>query len=1818
MKPILVALASALMLASPVVAPNPASADSAVPERRLILSRDVDFYGSDLQALFDTNYGACERLCLNDPSCKAFTYNEKSNACFPKSNISDRQPYEGAWSGEFDTNPSDLHANAAERAAAAAEFMGPGDLSSIRAQAQKIGWTHPAGHYQVENLLSSAASRRSAEDWVNAMRWMGAAVSHTDAADQWVEYGRLSLLAAGVKSDTRSRYQKRAEQAAMNGYLRANSPALQAQALMLMAEAFETRNRGRDMIPALRLASALQPNWSEIDDRLDDAIGKYGFRITEHDVESDSLSPRFCAQFSEPLVKTGVDYAPFVKLPEPGLAVVASGNRLCVEGLTHGERYALTFRAGLPAANGETMAKDVTRSQYVRDRSASARFPGRAYVLPKTPDAGLPIETVNLDRLDLKLSRVSDRNLLRAITDGYFGRPLSYWETQDFSGSISEVVWEGEGEVRNELNRDMTTRLPMGDLIADLPAGVYVLQAQVPGADPYDEPDAMQWFVLSDLGVTTLGGTDGLHVFARSLATAEVLSGVEATLISRSNRVLGKVQLDGDGHGVFDAGLTLGTGGAAPALLVVERGEEDVTFLSLKDAAFDLSDRGVEGRAPSPAIDVFLTTDRGAYRAGEVIHATALTRDAVAHAQEGLPVTAILTRPDGVEHTRSLSQGAVAGGHVFALPLSPTVPRGSWRLDIKADLDAPALASTSVLVEDFLPERIDFDLSLPTGQIRPGDSPPMTVDARYLFGAPAAGLTPQGTVILREAQGIEGYPGYRFGRYDNRFSPRTEFFGGADTDEAGRSIVPLNLPEAEGADRPLRAEVIVSMAEGSGRPVERRLTRDLAPAGPVIGIKQMFDGVVPEGTEATLQVIALGADLQPIAMPVRWTVNRVTRRYQWYQQWGSWEWEPITTRKAVASGLGQLGDTPLEVTAPVEWGNYELVIENADGEHLSASSSFYAGWYAPVDTSKTPDTLELSLDKEAYRPGETAKLRLVPRAAGKALVTVMSNRVIAMQAVDVVAGENLIDVPVTDEWGAGAYVTAQVIRPMDVAAGRNPARALGLSYAQVNPGEKQLSVSIDTPAEADPRGTLSAAVVVEGVKAGETAYVSVAAVDVGILNITGFDSPDPSAHYFGQRRLGVEIRDLYGRLINGINGAMGQVRSGGDASSSNSFQSPPPTEELVAYFTGPATVGPDGRAAVSFDLPAFNGTVRLMAVAWSKTGVGQAEADVLVRDPVVVTASLPRFLAPGDQSRLLLEIVHANGPTGRMGLDVTATGLVLDSSAVPSGITLAAQQKQTLRLPVTGTDVGDHSLRVALTTPDGRQLVKELTLGVRNNDPATSLTQRFELAAGQTFTLDSNVFADLRPGSGSAVISAGPLAKLNAPALLAQLDRYPYGCTEQVTSQAMPLLYLSAVNEALGLGGRDRIELRVSQAVEKVLTRQSRNGAFGLWYPDSGDLWLDAYVSDFLSRARSEGYAVPDLAFRMAIDNLRNRVNYASDFDEGGEELAYALMVLAREGAASMGDLRYYADVKGGAFTTPLGAAQLGAALAQYGDQTRADGMFARAATLIRAENGAERNIWRVDYGTRLRDSAAVLALAVEAGSNAVDRDALIRRVSAPGRDLSTQESVWSLLAAKALVKDPSLSGLTLNGATVDGPFVRMLQDQLGVAPMAVTNTTAVPTQITLTTTGVPDGPTEPRGYGYRLERSYFTTEGDPVDLGNIRTGDRLVTVLTVYPAEKGGARLMVNDPLPAGLEIDNPNLLRQGDIRALDWLDPIEGQFSEFRADRFLTAVDWSSSNSFQLAYIVRAISPGVFHHPAAVVEDMYRPQYRANTASGEVRIAE
>ena len=242
--------------------------------------------------------------------------------------------------------------------------------------------------------------------------------------------------------------------------------------------------------------------------------------------------------------------------------------------------------------------------------------------------------------------------------------------------------------------------------------------------------------------------------------------------------------------------------------------------------------------------------------------------------------------------------------------------------------------------------------------------------------------------------------------------------------------------------------------------------------------------------------------------------------------------------------------------------------------------------------------------------------------------------------------------------------------------------------------------------------------------------------------------------------------------------------------------------------------------------------------------------------------------------------------------------------------------------------------------------------------------------------MSGDLFADLVPGTGGVQLSVGPSTALDVAALLKALDRYPFGCSEQTVSRALPLLYVNELASEAHLSLDAAIDQRIRDAIERVLARQGSNGSFGLWGPGGGDMWLDAYVTDFLTRARERNFAVPDVAFRLALDNLRNHVSQTDPAKEGGSDLAYVYYVLARNGTAPLGDLRYLADTRLDALKTPIAKAQLAAALGMLGDKTRAERVYNAALEDIPAQPKLE--FGRTDYGSSLRDASAFVALASE------------------------------------------------------------------------------------------------------------------------------------------------------------------------------------------------------------------------------------------------
>ena len=1802
-------------IVTPIAAPAQ-TVGHAIPERRIELSEKTDFYGSDLRNIFDVTFQDCVAACLADPNCKAFTYNRTSSACFPKSAIGEASVFEGATSAEVHEVATDV-LQFADTQAQKLEFLTETYLKKASKIAGRNGTWYPTNGWSYDALLAEARKVEAEGRLVRALELSLAAANDADRAEAWIEAARLANQAKANTGNQRRLIGDIRTAGAINGFLRAREAPQQVNALHELARGLEADGQGRQMIPVLRLAQSISPR-QETQEALDRAINLYGFRILDHTVDHNAAAPRVCAEFSEELVTGTVEYSDFVRTDAQGLVAEADGHQLCIEGVSHGQTHRIAFRQGLPASNGEVLQKTVELNIYVQDRDPVARFAGRSYLMPKRDGASVPLTTVNLEKVDVKIYRVGDRNLLRSLQEGLFSKPVSRWDLDFVANELGQEVWSGTADITPELNREVVTALPIGDALGEFEPGVYTMTARVPGASREEEDTiAAQWFIVSDIGISSLKGNDGLHVFARSLNSAEPIGGAAVRLVSKANVVLAEATTDDAGHARFDSGLALGTGGNAPALVTVETPDGDYAFLDQAAAEYDLSDRGVEGRPAPPPIDVFLATDRGAYRPGAVIHTTLLARNHKVEALDGVPVTLDLIRPDGVRHSRKLARDAGAGGAVTSFDLPANAARGSWKLQAYTDREAPALLERRILVEDFIPEKIDFDLALGAGPYLVTDRPELSIDARYLFGAVGAGLDIEGEVKLSAARSLDGFSGFVFGSVDDVFSTRYETISGAgQTDATGKRTLTLNLPAVDDVAKPLEMTAHIRLRDGSGRPVERRVSAPVLPGRAMLGIKPLFDGTLGEGAEAGFQLGAVGADGTATEMKaVSWELNRLHTRYQWYQQYGSWNYEPITRRERIAAGTVDIpSDGGAQIAAGVAWGAYELKVTHKAAPYAASSLRFNAGWFASGNSDDTPDLLDVAMDRSKYAVGDKATLRMNARFDGVAQVSVLSDRLIETRAVAVSKGGNEIAFDVTEDWGAGAYVTASVLRPME--QGHTPSRALGLAYAPVDPAQRLLKAQfVNTPA-ADPRGPLDVALQLDGLPAGETGYVTIAAVDLGVLNLTGFETPAPDDHYFGQRKLGVELRDVYGRLISGT-GAVGRLRSGGDNQAQAGLQGPPPAEAVLAQFSGALTADADGMVRHRFDLPDFNGTVRLMAVAWSQTAVGHAEQDVLVRDPVVMALHAPRFLTPGDLSRARLELTHTSGPAGRFELALNSGAALALGGPLKQDITLEEGQKTSLNIPLSAQETGTDGIEVTLKTPDGKTLRKAITMGVQWNDPPIARQTRINLQSSRALTLDSNTLAGLHADTVHATLAAGPLARFDAPGLLTALDRYPYGCTEQITSKAMPLLYFDQLSEALGLGGKEQVTERINQAIARVLSNQGSNGAFGMWRPASGDLWLDSYVTDFLSRARLQGHPVPDLAFEQALDNLRNRVNYAADFEQGGEDVAYALMVLAREGYAAIGDLRYYADTRAGAFATPLAQAQLGAALGSYGDQSRADAMFRRAgARLAQQETG---DGYRVDYGSVLRDSAAVLTLAIDANSDALDRTALAERISrAPVARQSTQENMWSLMAVRALVEDGSADGLLLNDAPMSAPLVRSLSGDDLQAGVRLENGGAQDTLAVVTVFGVPSEPEPAGGNGYKIERMYFTAEGEPVSLDQVRQNDRFVAVLRITPLRDQEARLIVDDPLPAGLEIDNPNLISGGDIKALDWLDlNADTRFAEFRTDRFIGAVDWSGRQPFQLAYRVRAVSPGSFHHPAALVEDMYRPDFRARTATGRVTVA-
>jgi hypothetical protein len=1673
-------------------------------------------------------------------------------------------------------------------------------------------------------LRKDADAAFAKNDLRNGMLILGQVVStEPDDAASWLRLARTVAQIRPRDEREKALFLDRATTAAYIAYERSNTRNEEADSLALLGKTLADRKQWRGALEAMRYALDIR-EVADLRGQYEKLRADYGFRMLDYSVDSDAVSPRACFQFSETLPAKGVDYSPFVAvagIERP--AVSANDKQLCVEGLKHGERYAVTLRAGLPSTVRETLQKTTEFAIYVRDRKPFARFAGKAYVLPRTGQRGIPVLSVNTDAVAIDVYRIGDRNLIDTVLGSEFQRSLYRYQADRLGNESGTKVWSGELAIEQKLNTEVTTAFPITQAVGELTSGVYVMTASPKGpkGEEYEQL-ATQWFIVSDLGLTAYSGQDGIDVFIHSLATAEPKALTELRLIARNNEVLATKRADGSGFAHFDAGLARGEGGLAPAA-VIATDRADYAFLSLKSPAFDLSDRGVAGRQVPAGLDAFVYTERGVYRSGETVQVTTLLRDAHGVASLNVPLTLIVERPDGVEYRRATLNDQGLGGRSLSVPLVGSASSGTWRVRAYTDPKRPPVGEVTFMVEDYVPDRLEFDLKADAAVLPRTTPSQVSVDGHFLYGAPAANLDLEGEVTIGAAKERPGFAGYSFGLTDEDVTAvRQPLEDLPQTDNDGKATFPVALDKLPETTQPLEAQVTVRLAESGGRAVERSVTLPIAPEGPMIGVKPAFSGrSLGDGENATFDIVVAGTDGKPMTRGgLHYELLKVDTRYQWYRQNGNWEFEPVKTTNRISDGkIDVAADKPARLSLPVKWGRYRLEVSTGDAAGPVTSLGFDAGFYAE-SSADTPDLLEIALDKPDYKAGESMNVSVTARSAGRLTLNVFTDKLVSTTSQDVKAGTINVKMTTGKDWGTGAYVVATLRRPLDAPAQRMPGRAIGVQWFAIDRASHTLALDMTLPSTMRPNGALTIPVKLGGLSSGEEARVVIAAVDVGILNLTNYKPPAPDNYYLGQRRLTAEIRDFYGQLIDGMQGAAGKIRSGGDAAGAE-LSGSPPTQAPLALYSGIVTVGRDGTATVSFDIPAFAGTVRVMAVAWSKDKVGKASGDVIVRDPVVLTATVPRFMRNGDSANLQLDIDNVEGPAGDYGIKVATDGTIKAQGQAWS-LALKEKQRGHLSLPLSAAGAGPGTVSVTISGPNNMSLTRAYALDTK---PATQILARRTvkaLAKGESLTVTPDMFADFVPGTGRASVSVSLSSALDAASLLTALDRYPFGCSEQIASRAVALLYVNELASGANLALDADVDQRIKDAIASLLSRQGANGSFGLWSAGGEDPWLDAYVTEFLSRARERKFEVPDIAFKLALDRLRNTVAVTPEpKKDGGRDLAYALYVLARNGAAPVGDLRYLADVKLNDLATPIAKAQVAAALALMGDKARAETVYAAALNSIAPQPQLE--LGRTDFGSALRDSAALVTLASESGAPRATIDGAVSRIDA-ARGLSaytsTQEQAWLVLAARALAKESGALSLTIGGVAHKGVFNRSLRAADFIAPLTLANNGDGTVQAVVTVSGAPLTPEPAAERGLKVERLYYTLEGDPADPTTAKQNQRFAVVLKVTDAQPQFARLMIADYLPAGFEIDNPHLVSSGETGKLNWItDGVEPANAQFRDDRFSAAVERKTGDAavFTVAYVVRAVSPGSYVLPQAIVEDMYRPDRFGRTATGKIDIS-
>ena len=1253
----------------------------------------------------------------------------------------------------------------------------------------------------------------------------------------------------------------------------------------------------------------------------------------------------------------------------------------------------------------------------------------------------------------------------------------------------------------------------------------------------------------------------------------------------------------------------------------------------------------VEGKDIQKGLKGFVYGERGVWRPGDTLHISFMLEDREKRIPDKHPVALEIYNPRGQFYTKMISTQGTNGFYTFAVPTQADDPTGLWNAYVKVGGTA---FHKSLRIETIKPNRLKITLALPTILQASSKDVYAPLTSSWLTGATASRLKAKVEMSLSKVNTqFKNYGQYLFNNPATDFTTvRADVFNGV-LDGEGRAGVNIQLPVATGAPGMLNATLTTRVFEPGGDASIYSQTVPFSPFTSYVGINlnQPKGKYIETDKDHVFDIVTVNDQGQP--------VNRSNLEYKIYRISWSWWWENgeesfgtyinNSSITPVASGnlqtTGGKASFKFRINYP-DWGRYLVYVKDRESGHATGGT-VYIDWPDWRGRSNKTDPsgikmLAFSLDKDSYEIGETATAIIPAAAGGRALVSLENGSTVLQQQWLEVSdqGDTKLTFKITPEMAPNVYLHISLLQPHAQTVNDLPIRMYGIAPVFVTNRQTILQPQIKMPEVLRPETDFNVTV---SEKSGKPMTYTLAIVDDGLLDLTNFKTPDPWNEFYAREALGIRTWDMYDDVLGASGGRYSSLFStGGDASlkpadaKANRFKP-------VVKFIGPFYLAKGKQQTHTLKLPMYVGSVRAMVVAGQDGAYGNAEKTAFVRTPLMLLSTLPRVLSTQEEITVPVNVFAMENQVKNVTVSLEASG---------AGVQITGNRQQSLTFDQPGDQLAYFTLKTGSKTGkatihltasgNGQQTKETIEIEVRNPNPVVTLRNSQWIEAGQEAEL-SYTLAGSSSANNQVQLEISRIPSVDISRRFDFLYNYQHHCTEQLTSKALPLLFVSQF-KAVDEQEAEKIKTNVQEAIRQIYARQLPNGGFVYWPGNAvADEWITSYTGMFLTLAQEKGYAVhPNVLnkwkrFQRAAAQNWRMPQEASNWQIWQSELqqAFRLYTLALAGAPEYGAMNRMKEQPGLSIQAKW---RLAAAYALTGKMKPAGELVYNAETTV-----IPYSSMNLIYGSSDRDEAMILETLILMKR---DRDALqqAKKVSqnlAQENWFSTQSTAFALMAMGRLAEQ--LSGtldFTWNWNGKQQPAVKsakaVFEKEIATSPksgtVSVKNKGKGALSVDLITRTQLLNDTLPAiADNIRLDVKYTDMAGSPISVEDIRQGTDFMSAVTLsnISGTSDYSNLALTHIIPSGWEIYNERMIvpevSSSSTNEANVPESSAGKYTykDIRDDRVLTYFDLRRGESKTFTVRLQATYAGNFILPAIQCEAMYDAAVQARTKAGRTTVS-